>query len=64
MLHHVACAQTFKERVVLIQKEYSEKDFKRLLHQREKKRNFVRVIIPILRNTYDIFANYLWAIVD
>ncbi len=34
------------------------------MHQREKKRNFVRVIIPILRNTYDIFANYLWAIVD
>ncbi len=51
-------------RMKYIQKEYSEKDFKRLLHQREKKRNFVRVIIPILRNTYDIFANYLWAIVD
>lgn len=51
-------------RIKYIQKEYSEKDFKRILHQREKKRNFVRMILPILRNTYDIFANYLWAMVD
>jgi hypothetical protein len=51
-------------RMKYIQKEYSDKDFKKTLHQREKRRNYVSMILPILRNTYDVFANYVWAIVD
>ena len=51
-------------RMKYIQKEYSDKDFKKTLHQREKRRHYVSMILPILRNTYDVFANYVWAIVD
>lgn len=51
-------------RMKYIQKGYTEKEFKRFLHQREKKRNYISVISPILRTTYNVFSSYLWAIVD
>ncbi len=46
-----------------IMNEIDEKHFKKVLHQREKKKNFVKEIQNVSNATYDIFLNYLWLII-
>ncbi len=51
-------------RIRYIENEIDEAGFKRTLHAREKKLNYMKQVYPILRITYDLYSNYLWSFVD
>jgi hypothetical protein len=51
-------------RIRYLENEMDEKNFKKILHTREKKRNYIQQIYPILLSTYQVFGGYLWGLVD
>lgn len=51
-------------RIRYIENEIDEASFKRTLHAREKKLNYIKQIYPILRITYELYSNYIWSFVD
>jgi archaellum component FlaC len=51
-------------RIRYLEQNLDEKNFKKILHTREKKRNYLEQIYPILLSTYQVFGGYLWGIID
>jgi hypothetical protein len=47
-----------------INNQYNENDFKKILHQRDKKNFFLKQLAEIVIYTYEIAELILWSIVD